>query len=371
MERTEASSRSYIAAEAMRLCVLTAVLLVSIAASAIDAPSRIAYWDLPTGSRIAYIHFKAASAAKQTPLVFLHGGPGAYLVDHPAIADGFYRDLAKLGFDVYIYDQIGSGHSARLADPRQYSVDRHVRDLEAIRQQIGAPQFILIGDSWGATLAANYMALHPEHCAKAIFSGPGLLEPGKIRSTTYDDAPMTKSAEAFFSHLYGNPRYRRLRKLIQSDPMAANRIAPDQEMDAQLDAFVQRSLPFLVCDPTHVPSDESIKGMGFWVNAMTAADMDRHPHSISAALLRNRTPVLILRGGCDYVRWDVAYSYKTTFPNSILLYVPDAGHAFGYDQPKIYSAAVKAFLLDQALPVAPFAGTSEPPRVTPKAAYGF
>ena len=35
-------------------------------------------------------------------------------------------------------------------------------DLEAIRRQIGADQIVLFGVSWGASLASNYLAAHPE-----------------------------------------------------------------------------------------------------------------------------------------------------------------------------------------------------------------
>ena len=62
-------------------------------------------------------------------MILLHGGPGAFVVDHPRVADEFYQSVARLGFDIYLYDQIGSGHSARLSDPRQYTVARHIRDL--------------------------------------------------------------------------------------------------------------------------------------------------------------------------------------------------------------------------------------------------
>ena len=85
-------------------------------------------------------------------------------------------------------------------------------------------------------------------------------------------------------------------------------------------------------------------------------------------LSRANIPVLILRGGCDYMRWEVAYQYRTVFPHSTLLYAADAGHAFGYDQPRIYASAVQAFLLDRPLPVPAYEGSIAPPRVTPHAA---
>src|ERR671910_10670 len=34
------------------------------------------FWELPTGSRIAYVRLPARGRARATPVVFLHGGPG-------------------------------------------------------------------------------------------------------------------------------------------------------------------------------------------------------------------------------------------------------------------------------------------------------
>ena len=40
--------------------------------------------------------------------------------------------LSKQGHDLYFYDQIGSGHSARLNNISEYTVQRHLADLKAI-----------------------------------------------------------------------------------------------------------------------------------------------------------------------------------------------------------------------------------------------
>ena len=97
---------------------------------------------------------RGTSAEQRLPaLVLVHGGPGAYQVAHFTEHRDWYDRLASLGLDVYLYDQVGSGLSPRLADPRRYTVARHVADLEAIRVAIGAERMILLGDSWGATLS--------------------------------------------------------------------------------------------------------------------------------------------------------------------------------------------------------------------------
>jgi proline iminopeptidase len=80
--------------------------------------------------------------------------------------------LARDGFDVYVYDEVGSGLSSRLADPRGYTLERDVADLEAIRERIGADNLFLIGHSHGGAIAAAYAASHPKHVSKMVLSSP-------------------------------------------------------------------------------------------------------------------------------------------------------------------------------------------------------
>src|SRR5260370_17716343 len=99
------------------------------------------------------------------------GGPGEEDVADTSQTQ-FFGQLAREGYDVYFYDQIGSGLSARLADPGQYTLARQVADLEAIRARIGAQQVILMGASWGGTLVATYMATYPHNVAQAVLPAP-------------------------------------------------------------------------------------------------------------------------------------------------------------------------------------------------------
>lgn len=109
-------------------------------------------------------------------MIWLHGGPG-----YPAGMPGYggapgippLNALTQEGFDVYYYDQLGGGLSTRLDNPSEYTVDRHVADLEAIRKEIGAEKVMLIGLSWGGVLAENYMLAHPGRVEKVVFESPG------------------------------------------------------------------------------------------------------------------------------------------------------------------------------------------------------
>ena len=85
--------------------------------------------------------------------------------------------LSQNGYDVYFYDQIGGGLSGRLKNIREYRLSRHVADLDQIRNKINAEQIILIGESFGGTLATKFMSLvsggmacDPKHFLKIIIS---------------------------------------------------------------------------------------------------------------------------------------------------------------------------------------------------------
>ncbi len=148
--------------------VVWGVFLAPVPYDPYTAAASTSYWHLPTGSDIAYTR-TATRVTHAEPVVLVHGGPGAPDEGFEPLA----ASLATAGFAVYTYQQLGAGQSGRLSDVRGYTVGRQVADLEAIRNQLGADKMILVGNSWGGTLTANYMAAHPTHVAKAVVASPG------------------------------------------------------------------------------------------------------------------------------------------------------------------------------------------------------
>ncbi len=91
------------------------------------------------------------------PAVFLHGGPGS----------GCNASQHKLfdpahHFAVFV-DQRGAGKS-RPHGARHANTTAHlIADLELVRQHLGIDHWLLVGGSWGATLALAYAIAHPAH----------------------------------------------------------------------------------------------------------------------------------------------------------------------------------------------------------------
>ena len=339
--------------------VVLVVLVVVPALGAAAIPTAgcgdppVAYWDLPTGSHLGYVKIAAADAGGPRPaLVTLHGGPGASQVFAYGFACEWYRRLAALGFDVYVYDQIGSGVSARLNDPRDYTVTRHVADLEAIRQRIGCERLTLIGESWGAALAANYIAMHPGRVERAVFVAPGAIDAAEWKRTIYPYATPRVVPE-FMDWLARTRRGAALQRYAQLDAMlqrgdvrAAYAFAGDAEMDALQDEFVKDVvLRMCVHDQARlVERDFSVPGMGWWASMMTICDAVGRSRAVRAWLAGVEVPALILRGDADYIPAKVAEQYVETFRGSKIVAVPEAGHLIWMDQPDRYRNEIEFFL---------------------------
>ncbi|MGE2691360.1 alpha/beta fold hydrolase [Mycolicibacterium pulveris] len=310
-------------------------------------PEDVRYWDLRTGSHLAYRHLNATGPSRPTPVIFLGGGPGEAVVNNPTKAEP-YRDLTRLGYDVYLYDQIGAGMSARLTDPAGYTVGRHVADLEAIRDHLDADQVILIGASWGGSLAASYLAAHPARVAKAVLTSPAPMDyarwPDAGDITAHlPDGPRQRAQ----SLLPGHPRFVTWYGLGIINPLAAHNLVSDHEADAYFDTFLNIVRPATVCDPDNLP-DFYETGNGLYANVFTTRDAASGTQSQVREQLRvNPTPVLVITGECNYVPWAPTAEYATTLPRATLVCLPDAGHAVELDQPDLYRRAVQDFLLDR------------------------
>jgi L-proline amide hydrolase len=98
--------------------------------------------------------------SRRTPLVVLHGGPGA---THDYI-DAF-KALAGGGRAVIHYDQIGNGRSTHLRDKGAdfWQPSLFVAELDNLLRHLGiAAGYHLLGQSWGGMLAAEHAVLRPK-----------------------------------------------------------------------------------------------------------------------------------------------------------------------------------------------------------------
>ena len=254
---------------------------------------------------------------------------------------GLFRTIEEEGYNVYVYDQVGSGRSSRLDDPLEYTIERHVADLEAIREQIGAERIVLIGHSYGALLAAQYMAGYKAHVEKAVFISPHPLDPSDMSGGNLTNRLKPGQLSKLYL-LILQPRSLMAYGLLQISPKAAHAYAGDEEMDARFGRVYAATQPALHAENKHIP--EPIYGLGFYANQTPQSRKVAPPPDSRSALKSLNVPALIIKASEDYLSWSSAMDYRQSLRESALIYLRHAGHNVYQDEPERVLTAIRSFL---------------------------
>ena len=240
--------------------------------------------------------------------VYLHGGPAS-------LADGGYSlDALAAGRTLIAFNQRSGGRSQLIDDPMRRSAEYYIRDLEALRQHFGIKQMTLIGQSWGAMLAAMYTARHPEAVTRLL-----LLSPAPPAAKFWPER-QAKTAAAI-----GEPGVQRLMELERE-----MRTAPDEKVPTLCresieiifraylnDVSALRRMPVGYCD-------FSPAALRYELDApelLAMGDFD-----LLADLARLQQPVLVVEGAETKVPMNATRAWAYAFPNARLLLVPGASH---------------------------------------------
>lgn len=125
------------------------------AAGAADpfAPLTSEHLDVGDGHQI---HVESVGRLKGIAAVYLHGGPGSGCQpDHRRLFD-------PQRFHTVLFDQRGAGRS-KPKGLREANTTAHlIADMETIREKFGFDKWLVVGGSWGATLALAYAEAHPD-----------------------------------------------------------------------------------------------------------------------------------------------------------------------------------------------------------------
>jgi proline iminopeptidase len=108
------------------------------------------------------------------PAVYLHGGPGSGCQPvHRALFDP-NRHYAVL------FDQRGAGRSTPHGSREANTTPHLIADMEAIRTRLGIEKWLVVGGSWGATLALAYAEAHPDRVSGIVLRATFLGTPGEL-----------------------------------------------------------------------------------------------------------------------------------------------------------------------------------------------
>jgi proline iminopeptidase len=251
-----------------------------------------------------------------------------------------------------IYDQAGTGQSGPLEDPNDHGFDQAVDELARVIDSTGAATVDILGYSWGASIATLFTAGHPDRVGRLAFISPGAIpwrgaEPGRF-------GPQSRLGqwESISTYLLAlSPRNVFVYALTSADPNATRWFAGEAELDRRFRELYMSTAAGLHCSDDQIGPPPA--RVGFF--ASQVPQMHPDPAGVTAEALEEvaTTPMLVLRGECDYIPARVAEEYLDHF-DAKLVAVDGAGHALLEDRPDRVLSDIADFLAeDRSQPVSP------------------
>ena len=273
------------------------------------------------GGRVWY---KVVGSGRATPLLLLHGGPGA--------PSNYLRPLEQIAVDrpVVFFDQLGAGRSPAVTDHSLWTMDRFVRELGQVRAALGLKEVHILGHSWGSMLAMDYMLTKPEGVKSLTFASPALnvdrwiedakqllktlpadtqtlIERHELEGTT--DAPEYQDAVMAYYRLY----------LSRSDPWPPDLLSTFEGFNTDLYGYMWG------------PSEFTATG--------TLQNYNREEH-----LPKLRVPVLFTAGRFDEATPRTVQHFHSLVPGAKIQIFEKSAHLTMLDEPETYAKAIRAFL---------------------------
>ncbi len=120
------------------------------------------------------IYVETVGRADGIPAVYLHGGPGSGCQpDHRRLFD-------PERFHAVLFDQRGAGRSRPKGRREDNTLPHLIADMEMIREQFGFARWMIVGGSWGATLALAYAQAYPRRTSGIVLRATFLGTRGEL-----------------------------------------------------------------------------------------------------------------------------------------------------------------------------------------------
>lgn len=274
------------------------------------------------------------------PAVYVHGGPGSGFTR----GAGRFFDLQK--YDLVLFDQRGCGRSRPLlsnkSDLRSNTTQHLIRDLESLRRHLGVKRWVMLGVSWGTTLALAYAQAHSGRVAALVLACVTTTSRREVDWITSGVSRIFPVEwERFAAHIPKSLSGERIvdayaRLLFDDDPSVC--AAAAAEWCAWEDAHVSLT-------PGHVPS-RRFEDPDFRLRfARLVTHYWRHDAFLEdEELIRNAGLLSEIPGVLIHGRYDVSSPLETAWmlhrawPGSVLQIADDAGHASGSIPQRITAA---------------------------------
>ncbi|HEV2115917.1 MAG TPA: proline iminopeptidase-family hydrolase [Terriglobales bacterium] len=271
------------------------------------------------------------------PLMIVHGGPGA---SHDYFLP-YLLPLARHNRLVFI-DERGSGRSQKLEDPKGYTVENMVEDVEAVRQALGLGKMSLLGHSYGGVLAQAYALQHQRNLSHLI-----------LASTFSSTSAMNQVFERMKANMAPELRDRinNLEKqglFGHGRPYERNRYTSDYMIAAWGEGY----FPYIYHNRPDPNYDPIAQGNTAWdlYREMWGSDgefvIDGNLKSVEYTdrLATIHVPTLVIAGDHDECDPSLSRTMHEKIAGSRLVILPNSGHMTFVDQSGMFLGDVEQFL---------------------------
>lgn len=284
------------------------------------------------------LYIEESGSLDGIPVVFIHGGPGAGVVD----CHRRFFDPEK--YRIILFDQRGAGQSTPHAELKNNTTQHLVADMELIREHLGIKKWMLFGGSWGSTLSLVYAQTHPDRVLGMVLRGIFLCRPEEIQ-WFYQQGCSKIFPDAWQDFIEPIPAEER------NDMVAAYYKRLTSEDDIVRSRAAKAWSTWEGRTSTLKPNKDVVNSFGNLHTAVSLARIECHyfmnnsflePNQIlnNAASIKD-IPAMIIQGRYDVVcPMQSAWDLYQALPLAELDIIPDAGHSAM--EPGIIDALVKA-----------------------------
>ena len=264
----------------------------------------------------------------KTPLLLIHGGPG--------FPSDYLQPFDALGDErpVYVWDQLGCGRSDRPSDKALWTVERFVKEFDAVRAELAPGPVHVLGHSWGSMLAMEWLVTtKPKDVKSVIFAGeclsvPRYIEDAQALIKTLSPESQAAIAEAERTGNYGTPGYQAAMNEYWAPRYLARMPAPETL------ELLKRAMETMGAEEyAHMWGPSEFKCTG----VLKTFDRTKELSSL-------RLPVLFHSGEFDECRPETAKEHAAMTPGAELAVITGAAHLTMIDAPKASNDAVRTFL---------------------------
>ena len=274
-----------------------------------------------TGGKVWY---KIVGEGDKTPLLILHGGPGA--------TSYYLKPLKALSSDrpVIFFDQLGCGRSTLEMDTSQMNIKFYVDEVYQVKQALGLKDFYLYGQSWGTILGVEYYLAHPEGIKGIILASPALSGKLWIRDSQLLLNQLPDSLQQVIRKYeklkdFHAPEYQKA-MMVYYKKHIARKLPWSADIDSTFQYLGEEVYTFM-----NGPSEFTFTG------TMQYYDATDRLHKI-------KVPTLFICGEYDEARPETTKYYASLVPNSKFAVIKDAAHMTMQDNPKQDLKEIRNFL---------------------------